>query len=473
MTGNRFSRVSGIMPPLNLLYLATYLKNRYQGKDATITVSILDLELEPLDARGLKEFFDNHPPDLVGITAHTNNMPAVARISRIAKLSCPAVKVVLGGPHPTVEPERTLQSVVDIDFISCGESEQTLLELVDTLRTGGSDLQGIRGLYFRDAKTGRISSTGHRDPIQNLMTVGQPDFNYVDIERYLKLPQSPGIWKRTWNMFTQRGCAFDCSFCASPKIHAYKVRFLPVSMVVTEIKEAVQKYRVEHVNFRDSNFTMNRARTIEICLELIRKGVKVSWNCETRVNIVDPVLLRVMKAAGCSKISFGVESGSPRILKKVDKKISLAQIKDAFEWCKNIGILTQAFFMVGFPTENDVDIQATKALIKQIKPDFLFVSVVVPLPGTRIFDEFKELGLIIDPDRYESFQFFFQAPAWRTLHHDVKDLVRLQRAMYSRYVFSLAYILRMVRQIRAWSQLRYYFGAILGFIDFISKRGLE
>ncbi len=473
MTGNTFSRVSGIMPPLNLVYIATYLKEKYPQRIEAIQVSILDLELKPLDALGLKRFFEAYQPDLVGITAHTNNMPAAAAISRIAKTSHPVCKVVLGGPHPTVEPERSLQYAKDVDFIACGEGEQTFFELVEALRNGGAGLQNIRGLYCRDAITGRISFAGPRDVFPDLASVGQPDLGFVDIERYLKFPQSPGIWKRTWNMFTQRGCAFDCSFCASPRIHAYKVRFLPVPMVIAEIKAAVDKHRIEHVNFRDSNFTMNRARTIEICLELVRQGVKVTWNCETRVNLVDPSLLKIMRSAGCSKISFGVESGSPRILKRIDKKVNVGQIKDAFKWCKEAGIMTQAYFMVGFPTETDDDLQATIALVKQIKPDFLFVSVVVPLPGTRIFTEFKERNLITDPDRYESFQFFFQAPSWRTANHDVKDLVRIQRAVYSRYVLSPSYLLRMVKQIRGWSQMRYYFGAILGFVDFLFKRGKE
>ncbi|MEX2755988.1 MAG: radical SAM protein, partial [Candidatus Sigynarchaeota archaeon] len=401
-----------------------------------------------------------------------NNMPAVAFIARVVKASRPLCRVVIGGPHPTVEPEKSLQYAKDVDFVVCGEGEQTFFELVEELRNKSFEFHSVRGLYYRDMNLGRIVFTGPRGVVSDLAIVGVPDPSIVEIDRYLKFPQSPGIWKRTWNMFTQRGCAFDCSFCASPKIHEYKVRALPVSMVISEIKEAVRKHRIEHVNFRDSNFTMNRARTIEICLELIRQGVKVTWNCETRVNLVDPLLLKIMKSAGCSKISFGVESGSPRILNSIDKKVSLAQIKNAFRWCKEKGIMTQAFFMVGFPTEDDADIQATVALIKEINPDFLFVSVVVPLPGTRIFNEFKDRGLITDPDRYESFQFFFQTPSWRTVHHDVKDLVRIQRAVYSRYVFSAAYLFRMISQIRGWSQMRYYFGAILGFLEFISKRGM-
>ncbi|NMC08523.1 MAG: radical SAM protein [Candidatus Lokiarchaeota archaeon] len=268
-------------------------------------------------------------------------------------------------------------------------------------------------------------------------------------------------------MFTQRGCAFDCSFCASPKIHSYKVRSLPVSQVIDEIKDVIVKHKIEHVNFRDSNFTMNRGRTIEICTELIRQDVRVTWNCETRVNLVDPLLLKIMKAAGCSKISFGVESGSPRILRKIDKKVTLDQIKDAFKWCKQVGIMTQAFFMVGFPTENAADIHATMALIDHIKPDFLFVSVVVPLPGTRIHDEFRARGLITDPYRYEAFQFFYQAPSWRTIHHDVGDLVKIQRAVSTRYVFTPRYVLRMVSRVRGMAQLRYYLGAILGFLGFL------
>jgi anaerobic magnesium-protoporphyrin IX monomethyl ester cyclase len=466
LTGNAFSRVTGIMPPLNLIYLGSYLKQ----KAPDIHVSILDLELNPMNSLQLARKLNREKIDLVGITAHTNNMPAVAEISQIVKSVNPAIITIIGGPHPTVEPVKSLEYAKDVDFVACGEGEQILLELVLSLRLKDGQHRAVKGLYYRDDETRIVVFSGPRETLLDLTTIDKPDWNLVDIGAYLNQPQSPGIWKRTWNMFTQRGCAFDCSFCASPKIHAYKVRSLSITNVMAEITSAIRKYQITHVNFRDSNFTMDRKRTIALCLEMIKQNAGITWNCETRVNLVDRTLLKIMNAAGCSKISFGVESGSPRMLKRIDKKVTITQVRNAFGWCKDAGIKTQAFFMVGFPTESRLDIQATEALIKEIQPDFLFVSVVVPLPGTRIFQEFRDKNLITNADRYESFQFFFQAPAWRTLYFDVKTLVKIQRAVYSRYVISPRYIFRMVLQVRSWSQLRYYFSALLGFLEFLVTR---
>lgn len=470
LTGNVFRRVSGVMPPLNLAYLAGYLKKKATMSNLALDVSILDLELEPLSLADLKKRLATSRPDLIGFTVHTNSIPAVVTLSKLIKKVLPEGRIVLGGPHPTVEPAKTLLAAPQFDFIICNEGEQTLYELVVKLVNGENDFGNVLGLCFRNPGSGDVTCSEDRAFIEDLHEIGSPAIEMLDYDKYLNIPQSPGIWKKTVNVFTQRGCPYNCAFCASPVINRRTVRFFPLIDVIHEIKYLKERYDVKHVTFRDSNFTLDRKRCITICLEIIRQKLDITWNCETRVNLVDKMLLKIMKAAGCIKISFGVESGSPRILIKIQKGITIQAVKNAFQWCKEVGIQTQAYFMAGYPTEELRDIHATMALIKTIKPDFLFVSLVVPLPGTKIFSEFKENDLILNPDRYEAFQFFFQEPSWKTLHFTVKDLVKIQRRMYSNYVLSPSYLVRMVGQIRSFSQLKYYFNSILGFFEFLNKR---
>jgi len=470
LTGNVFRRVSGVMPPLNLAYLAGFLKKKARALNLALDVSILDLELDPLPLSTLKRELLARKPDLIGFTVNTNTLPSVTALSRVVKKILPCTSILLGGPHPTVEPEKTLEIAPCFDFIVCNEGEQTLLELVIKLANGEHDFKSVNGLCFKTAETGAIVCSEARPFIEDLRDVGSPAIELLDYEKYLKYPQSPGIWKKTANVFTERGCPFSCTFCASPVINKRVARFFPIDMVLTEIKQLKERYNIKHVNFRDSNFTLNRKRCIDLCLEMMRQKLDITWNCETRVNLVDKMLLKIMKAAGCIKISFGVESGSPRILKEIKKGITVQDVRKAFRLCADIGIKTQAYFMTGFPSEDIKDLDASLRLIEEIKPDFLFVSLVVPLPGTAIFSEFKDQNLISDPDRYESFQFFYQKPSWRTNHFDGTSLAKIQRRIYSRYILSPRYFIRMIKQINGFSQLQYYLNAFLGFFEFLVKR---
>lgn len=468
-TGGAFRRVGGIVTPLNLLYLAGYLCRSMPSRGVNVAVHVLDLELHPLQPNALRRLVEDMKPRVVGFTAHTSNMPVVSLLSRVVKRACPDALVIAGGPHPTVMAKETLETIPTIDLVVHGEGEETLADVVAGIAAGKTDHSSIKGLSYRPAR-GEVGYTGKRPLIKDFSHVIPPDSSVLDVSEYMNLPQAPGIWKRTANVFTQRGCPFGCEFCASPIIHDQQARPFPIHVIIDEIEYMVKKHHVTHVTFRDSNFTLDRKRCIQLCKALVERRLGVTWNCETRVNLVSPALLRLMRAAGCVKISFGVESGSPRILAKASKGIAPAQVVRAFSSCKNAGIQTQAYVMVGFPEETNVDVGKTMALIKRIQPDFLFVSILVPLPGTRIREQFESLGLIEHQPDLQRFQFFSGVPAWRTLHFTMDQLVELQRRVYASYVFRPGYVLKMVRQLKEFSQMKYYLVALIDFIQYMIKR---
>ncbi|MHA1684440.1 MAG: B12-binding domain-containing radical SAM protein [Promethearchaeota archaeon] len=470
-TSNVFSLVSGATPPLGLAYIAGYLEKQFQYVPGDVEIKIWDLEVQLGIRRNFRKEINDFGPDVVGFTVVTLKLPVIKILSRIVKQVNSRVHVVVGGPHPTVDPYKTMESEITFDFLVCGEGEVTFHELVSHLKDGLNDFGQIPGLYFRSPEDPRkIFFSGEREPVKDLSLFNPPARHLLDYKLYLKEPQSPGIWKKTANVFTQRGCPYNCSFCSAHVIHKNKVRFAPVDAVIGEIKKLKKEYSIDHVNFRDSNFTLNRDRCIEICKRMIQEGLDVTWNCETRVNLVDKTLLELMRLSGCVKISFGVESGSEKILREIDKQISVESVKRAFSLCKDARIDTQAFFMVGFPDESMDDILDTWNLITTIKPDFLFISVVVPLPGTKIYDQTVSGDLFIRENDYSSFQFFYSSPSWKTRHFEVETLVRIQKELYRKYVFRLKYILKMIMKIRTFSQMHYYFSAFLGFFNFFIKR---
>ena len=135
--------------------------------------------------------------------------------------------------------------------------------------------------------------------------------------------------------------------------------------------------------------------------------------------------------------------------------------------------MTQAYFMVGFPGEGPGDVRLTKDVIREIQPDFLFVSIVVPLPGTEVRRTFEAAGLIEHPADHARFQFFSGVPGWRTSAFSMKDLVSLQRRVYASYIFTPGYITRMIARLRSFSQFKYYLVALVDFIEYYIKRGRE
>ena len=362
--------------PLGLGYLASYLmKNGYK-------VTLLVEPSEDEICRYVRGIEDGLKPRMVGISCMTSSFPNAVRIAQKIKRESDAV-VVLGGNHPSVLGNEILREIESVDYIIYGEGELTILELYRHLLNGDKSCNGIRGLIWRD--NGEIIKNPPRELIGNLDEVPFPARDIVDM-RDFSTHTYIGVTGRSATMITSRGCPFSCKFCSSHFTMGKRFRTHSVDYVYAEIEELVKRYSISGIFFEDDYFTLQKERVHQICERIIRDNLQFSWACLSRTDALDSDMVRLMKRAGCHAVVFGIESGTDKVLKEVNKKVSLEDAKRVIALCRKEGLKTSASFIIGFPSETDEDMEKTYRFAEELSPTIAFFSCLVPYPGTPYYE---------------------------------------------------------------------------------------
>ncbi len=330
-----------------------------------------------------REVMEEFNPDLVGISVMTVKYVPALLLADLAKKVNPSCIVVFGGSHPTVLPEQTIENS-SIDFVIRGEGELTLSELVKGLVEGGS-LSDIPGLSYKH--NGKVMHSPQRELVAELDAIPFPARSLLHRSNTYN-SEDMGL------VMTSRGCPFKCTYCATRSMWGRQVRFRSVENVIEELKHLVENFGVKQVTFEDDSFTVNRKRVLEFCQKLISLKLPVNWSAITRIDLLDEELLLQMKRAGCNHIRIGIESGSERVLRAIKKGIDIEQMKRGAELLNKHGIYWSAYFMVGLPMEEEDDIQNSLKLMKEINPSYSTLSIFTPYPGTELFNQVVESGLV-------------------------------------------------------------------------------
>ena len=403
--------------PIGIMYLAAVLEiNNYE-------VTILDAEAANMSFEDTVAYIQNQNPDILGITTPTALFNASIDISKRMKEHNREIKVVLGGPHISAMPKESLVPE-PIDFIVTGEGENSFLELIRTIEQK-SDYSGVKGIGYK--KDGQAVVNPSRELILNLDDVPFPARNLVDTEKYLNLYTG----EKHTIMVSSRGCPYHCIFCDSHITFGHRVRFRTPDNVIDEIKEVVGKYNIGQITFSDDTFTINKERTIEICRKIVENRINVSFICASRVNTIDEDRLQWLKRAGCSQITFGIESGNNDILKILKKGITVDQARHAVRITKKSGIETHASYIIGVPGESLATIDSTIKLAKELATDYAQFCIATPLPGTELWDIAKRKGLINTTD-FSQFSFYY-SPLIETDQFDMQQLIKIQKEAYESY----------------------------------------
>lgn len=456
------SGIVSIQYPLNLGYLAAYLKKN------SINCFVKDYEVEVFSEPGLIEYITNIKPALVGFSCMTPHILHASRMASVVKSNFPEIKTVVGGVHPSAIPEQTLNEFPQFDIIVVGEGERTLLELYKKIISSGS-LNDVEGLVFKDDNGIKINPK--RPLIEDLDEIPFPDRNLVSLNYYKRSHVSRGFSRnviKIAEIISARGCPYNCIFCASKVVHSNKVRFRNYTNIIAEIKELIDNYRIEHLSFLDDTFTIKQDILEPVCSYIKEK--KLTFDCFTRVNDIDERKIRMMIGSGCKKISFGIESGSPRILKLLKKGITLPQIKEAFRLCRKFGLSKiEGTFMVGsHPDETLEDIEMTRRLIFELKPDIMGVFVTIPYPGTELNHILKERKFLLN-EKWEEFKLLFGNPSWSSCNVPSEELQKIAVNIIYKYYSNPLLLAKSLLKIRSWKELKYWF--YLG-ISFMKARNI-
>lgn len=341
-------------------------------------MEIIDLEQRRYQGKPIKEVLKNNESRIFGITSVTHTRFEAVKVAEYVKKLYPKSLVVVGGVHFMHCAEDTLRRVPEVDIVVRGEGEITIVEIINNVDEG-KDLRQVKGITYREDN--RITNNPDQPIFDDLDSL-QPytKFSWDEYPEHIFGYLEP---IRAISVMSSRGCPYKCIFCSKAGM---KYRTRKAKDVVNEIESYRDKFNIEGINFLDLTFTANPHHVRAMCQELIGRNLKLKWWCESRVNI--PLeLLELMKKAGCVSIAIGVESGSPRILSRIGKGISVSQILSFCKECHDIDIIVQPYFMFSFPGEDEQDLIETSNLIDRIERTYGFICPIQPtmiFPGTEL-----------------------------------------------------------------------------------------
>ena len=363
------------LPPLGLCYIVSFL--RQHG----ITTNLVDCTF--MSQGEAIEKVKASKPTIVGVYSMFSMKQSALEMARQLNDSCELL--VAGGPLPTLCPEDFLE---DFDVVAVGEGERTLLELVDTVRSGRS-LTDIKGIVYKDRKINpqrTIIRAPPREPTDDLDSFPFPARDQLDHQAYKRHYQKSGY--TITSIITSRGCPFNCDFC-SRAVFGNTFRSRSAKNIVDEI-ETVKTLGYDRVWFADDCFTLNRKRLLNICNEIIKRRLHMDWECLSRVDTIDGEVANKMKQAGCARVFFGLESGNDAVLALMKKQATVNQAKKAVQTAKSAGIQVGAFFILGYPGENNETILDTIRFASELPLDYLSFTMPYPIPGTSLYERVKD-----------------------------------------------------------------------------------
>lgn len=428
-------------PPVGLALIAAILER--EGYPVTILdANALGLQPEEVVPRVTDA-------DVVGLTAMTPTVGTAIGIARHLKQANPDLIIILGGAHATLLPEETLATAPEIDVVVKGEGEETIIELLQALEDK-QPLDNISGISYRT--NGKIISTTTRFANVDMDSLPYLAYHLLPLRKYKPHPPH-GRALPFAAIVTSRGCPYHCAYCSKP-IFGNKFRAQSPKRVVEEVAYLKGKFAVKEIAFYDDVFTLNKKRAYAIADGIIKKGLRIHWTCETRVNLVDKELLRRIKQAGSYAIAYGIESASPEILNTLSKDITLEQVEKAVHASSEVGLQTIGYFMIGSPGESPETISQTIQFAKKLKLDFAQFSVTTPFPGTELYDLYLATGG--DNIPWENFVY---AGAGRQIipigsQLNSSDLQYWTRRAYREFYLRPAYLWQRIRQLTSIGELR-------------------
>jgi radical SAM superfamily enzyme YgiQ (UPF0313 family) len=365
-------------PPLGLGYVAA------ATIDAGFPTSIHDFGLEPhTSVSHIVDAVLATDPQVIGITTWTHLYHVCCELAQAFKRRRPDIPIVLGGPHVTIFPTETLEEEADADFVIYGEGELAMADLLKALQTKGS-YSAIEGLAWRDGS--KIVKNAPRPINRAISDLPFPARDVMQIDKY---PLRAWNGERTTTMMTSRGCPYACTYCFKG-LFGRRYITTPNDLIIAEMEEIHAKYGITHFYFVDDLFVVNITRLLEFVEAMRAKKLGFKWQCLARVDRLAKEHYIAMAEAGCSKIHYGIETGDPDIMVRVDKEATLEQVHDAVRWCHEAGMMAKGYFMIGLPGDTEETVSRTIEMACELPLAEAMFSLTTPFPGTAMWNDIKD-----------------------------------------------------------------------------------
>ncbi len=371
-----------LWPPITLASIGAVLEK--QGHD----VRIIDCPAVSMGFEKLREELSLKAPPLVIWSSGTPSISEDLGLARLIKETLPQAVTALFGTHVTALDRQCLESAPGLDCILRNEPELTAAELADAVMQD-RPFSGIAGLTWRDAGDS-IHVEAARPFLDDLDSLPPPAWHLLTSHEYLlPLKGRPFLI-----VAPQRGCPFNCTFCTCQSYYGKKLRLRSTANIIAELRYDMERFGVRDFFFWAETFVVDRQHVAELCQGLLDEGLDISWTCNSRIDIVDADLLKLMARAGCWMISYGIESADQKVLDAVRKGTKVEQARRAVSLARAAGLKTAGHFIFGLPGDSPKAMKKTRKLACSLKLDVAQFYSAVPFPGSRLYAESLDKGWI-------------------------------------------------------------------------------
>ena len=427
------------LPPVDMMSLSAIAKKHgyetmfkdYSLKNETVYDFIRDLR--------------NYEPDFLVINIASTTLEKDLSILVQAKELLEDTVVIVKGAIFNFNSYSIMQKYPEIDVALRGEIEESFEEIITY-----KSFKDIKGITYQI--NNKIISTADRELKENLDHLPILDRNLIDNSIYIR----PDNKKQQTIIRVSKGCPNHCFFCLASPLNGKIVRYRTPDLILEEIKECVSLYNIRDFIFWSDIFNLNKDWVQKLCRLIIESGIKITFSANTRVDTLDIETLSLMKKAGCSLLSMGIESGSQEMLDKMGKKITIEQIKTSVKMVHNAGIQTYAYYVLGLPWETKETIKKTFDFAKKLNTHYASFYTATALAGTKYYDYINKnrLGEV----SYEKPYIF---PSVKSYNLSSQEIYEYNKKFNKEYYLRPSYILKMATNINSLAKFKSYYDAFI------------